>query len=305
MRGLTLKQLEALKAILRHTSMAGAAAALGITPPAMTTRLKELEAIAGFPLFDRTREGMALNRAGAIIAEMAGEIHIAIEKAEGSLAQMRGITAGSLVIGITSTAKYFAPRLIADFARRHPGVDISLTVGNRGEIIAALQALRVDIAIMGRPPSGLPLEAEAFGDHPLVIIAPPDHALAKESGIARAKVAQEPFLLREEGSGTRGVFEEFFGGKVNRRTHFGIEIGSNETIKQGVMAGLGLALISAHTVAFELETGRLVALDVEGLPVMRTWFIARHPDKAMLPAIAAFRRFTLEEGRGHLPLQAF
>ena len=301
MRGLTLKQLEAVKAIARHGAVTGAAGAVGITPSAMTTRLKDLEALCGFPLFDRTASGFQINRAGAVVLSLADQIQEAIAAAEGTLSGLKGITAGALVIGITSTAKYFAPRLIADFARLYPGVDIALSVGNRVETIDALRRLAVDVAIMGRPPERMDLVSKAFGDHPMVIVGPPDHPLAGQARIPKARVASEPFLMREEGSGTRTVFEEFFDGPVNRQTRFGIEIGSNETIKQGVMAGLGLALISAHTVAFEVETERLVILDVVGLPIMRKWFVAYHADKTVLPAMRAFWEFTLAEGPGHLP----
>jgi DNA-binding transcriptional LysR family regulator len=301
MLGLTLKQLEALKAIARHGTVTAAAGAIGITPSAMTTRLKELESVSGFQLFDRTVQGFQVNRAGTVLLGMADQIYAAIGMAEGALSDLKGVTAGALVIGITSTAKYFAPRLIADFARRYPGVDITLSVGNRLETIAALRRLAVDVAIMGRPPAQIDLVSETFGDHPLVIVGPPDHPWVGRRNIPKAEIAQEPFLMREEGSGTRTVFEEFFEGQVNRRIQFGIEIGSNETIKQGVMAGMGLALISAHTVAFEVEMRRLAVLDVEGLPIMRKWFIARHADKAALPAVKAFWAFTLKEGQAHLP----
>lgn len=301
MRGLTLKQLEAVRAIARHGAVTAAAGAVGITPSAMTTRIKELEAICGLPLFDRTNAGFRVSRAGALILRLADQIHGAIEAADGSLAGLKGLTAGSLVIAITSTAKYFAPRLIADFARLYSGVDITLTVGNRIDTINSLRRMAVDVAIMGRPPEKLDLVSEPFGDHPMVIIAPPDHRFVGREGLSKADVATEPFLMREEGSGTRTVFEEFFDGPVNRDTHFGIEIGSNETIKQGVMAGLGLALISAHTVAFEVETHRLAILDVEGLPILRKWFIAYHADRAVLPAMRAFKDFTLAQGAAHLP----
>jgi DNA-binding transcriptional LysR family regulator len=301
MQGLTLKQLEALKAIARHRTVTAAAGAVGVTPSAMTTRLKELEAVCGFQLFDRTPQGLQANRAGTVLLGMADQIHAAIGMAQGALSDLKGVTAGALVIGITSTAKYFAPRLIADFARRYPGVDITLSVGNRLETIAALRRLAVDVAIMGRPPAQIDLIAEAFGDHPLVIIGPPDHPMVGRRNIPKVEIAKEPFLMREEGSGTRTVFEEFFEGQVNRRIQFGIEIGSNETIKQGVMAGLGLALISAHTVAFEVETRRLAVLDVADLPILRKWFIARHADKAALPAMDAFWGFTRAEGKHHLP----
>ncbi len=302
MRGLTLKQLEAAKAIARHGTLTAAARAVGVTPSAMTTRLKELETVSGFTLFDRTSAGLQINRAGDLILAMTDQIHAAIELTEGRLSDLKGVTTGSLVVGITSTAKYFAPRLIADFARRFPGVDIALQVGNRLEIVQALRRFSIDVAIMGRPPMQMDLRAEAFGDHPLVIIAPPDHPLSGRIGIAKSEIAKESFLTREEGSGTRTVFEEFFDGLANRRSRFAIEIGSNETIKQGVMAGLGLALISAHTVAFEVETGRLAVLDVEGLPVLRKWFIAHHRERTVLPTLDAFWTFTLAEGPRHLPI---
>jgi DNA-binding transcriptional LysR family regulator len=298
MRGLTLKQLEAVKAIARHGAVTSAAGAVGITPSAMTTRLKDLEALCGF---DRTSAGFQINRAGAVVLSLADQIQEAIAAAEGTLSGLKGITAGALVIGMTSTAKYFAPRLIADFARLYPGVEIALAVGNRVDTIDSLRRLAVDIAIMGRPPERMDLVSQPFGDHPMVIIGPPDHPLAGQVRIPKAQIAREPFLMREEGSGTRAVFEEFFDGPVNRQTRFGIEIGSNETIKQGVMAGLGLALISAHTVAFEVETGRLAVLDVAGMPIMRKWFVAYHADKTVLPAMRAFWDFTLAQGPGHLP----
>jgi DNA-binding transcriptional LysR family regulator len=302
MRGLSLKQLEALRAIARRGGVTGAAEMVGITPSAMTTRLKELEAVCGYPLFDRATSGFQLNQAGMVMLALADQIQGAVETARGALAGLSGVTAGGLVIGIASTAKYFAPRLIADFAKLYPGVEITLTVGNRQEILGALGRLAVDLVIMGRPPETLDLVAEPFGDHPLLIIGPPDHPLVGRPGLKREDLADQPFLMREEGSGTRTVFEEVFGRAANRAARVGIEIGSNETIKQGVMAGLGIALISAHTVALELETGRLAVIDVAGLPIRRKWFIARHARKTVLPAMSAFWAFTLAEGKKHLPL---
>lgn len=301
MRGLTFKQLEALRAIARLGTVTGAAGAVGITPSAMTTRLKELETIAGFTLFDRTTGGFQVNQAGAVVLRMANQIHAAMDLAEGTLADLKGVTAGALAIGITSTAKYFAPRLIAAFSRRFPGVDISLTVGNRLETIDALRRMTIDVAIMGRPPPRLDLIAEPFGDHPLIVIAPPDHPFAGRPGLLQSDIIGERFLMREAGSGTRTVFEEVFPGAGAQTGHVQIEIGSNETIKQGVMAGLGLALISAHTVAVEVEARRLAALDVAGFPIMRKWFVAYHHDKAILPVMKAFWDFTLAEGESHLP----
>jgi DNA-binding transcriptional LysR family regulator len=301
MRGLSLKQLQAVAAVARHGTVTAAAAAVGITPSAMTTRLKELEAACEVELFDRGPGGLKVNRAGEIVLGLANQVHGAVELAAGALSALKGIVSGALVIGITSTAKYYAPRLIHDFSGLYPQVDITLSVGNRLDIFDGLKRHKLDVAIMGRPPDWLDLVSEPFGDHPMIMIGPPDHPLAARTRIERSEIVGERFLLREEGSGTRLVYEEFFQGPVTRDSHFSIEIGSNETIKQGVMAGLGLALISAHTVAFEVETGRLAVLNVQGLPIMRTWYVAYHADKAVLPAMKAFRDFTLAEGAAHLP----
>jgi DNA-binding transcriptional LysR family regulator len=217
---------------------------------------------------------------------------------------LKGIAGGRVAVGVVSTAKYFAPNLVAAFAKAHPGVEIRLRVGNRDDIVEALRAFQVDVAIMGTPPRDVPVEASLIDDHPLVIVAPPDHPLAGRRRIAKAELAGETFLMREEGSGTRTSMEVYLDGLPRRAGNLRIEMGSNETIKQAVMAGLGIAFISAHTVAAEVESGRLVALDVEGLPVRRQWFVVRRTDKAMMPAVEAFAAFLVREGAGYLPRYA-
>ncbi len=300
MKGLSLKQLDAIRALARRGSVTGAAAATGVTPSAMTTRLKELEAVCGLPLFERANGALTFNRAGMAVLGLAEQVQNAVDAIQTEIAGLTGLATGLLSIGVVSTAKYFAPRLIADFARRYPGVEIRLSVGNRAQMIDSLARLAVDIVVMGRPPAGVELIAEPFGEHPLVVIAPPDHPLVGRQSLKAADLRAWPFLLREEGSGTRAAFEELFG-HPTPGARDAMEIGSNETIKQAVMAGLGLALISAHTVAFELETRRLAILEVEGLPVRRTWFIARHARRTPLPAIRAFWKYTRLEGAQHLP----
>jgi LysR family transcriptional regulator, low CO2-responsive transcriptional regulator len=301
MQNLTLKQLSALIAVSRIGSVTGAADFLSITPSAMTTRIKELELVAGLPLFERSQRGMRLNEAGTVILRMATHINSAVDLAEATLADLQGLKTGRLSVGIVSTAKYFAPHIIAAFSKQYPGIEVSLTVGNRQLVIEALQQMTIDLAIMGRPPDDSNVTAEIFGDHPYVIIAPCTHRLTNKLRIKPELIVPEPFLLREQGSGTRRVFEEFFLGRANRRSNVTIEIGSNETIKQGVIAGLGLALISAHTVEFEVESRRLAILDVIGMPILRNWFITRRLDKTEMPASRAFRHFIRAEGVHYLP----
>ena len=301
MRNVTLKQLRAASAVGRSGKIVSAAKELNLTPPAVTLQLQQLEAVTGFQLFDRNSDGVRPTDAGRAVLETAGQIWSLLAACEDRLLQLRGIAAGRVSIGVVSTAKYFSPRMIASFAKQHAGVEVRLSVGNRGDIIELLRNFQVDIAIMGQPPRDMPVEASPFGGHPLVIVAAPDHRLAGRTGVARADLADEPFLLREEGSGTRSSMEMFLNALGSRAGSLRIEMGSNETIKQAVMAGLGIAFISAHPIAAEVESGRLVTLDVEGLPVWRQWFVVRRLDKALMPAVQAFAAFLITEGSFYLP----
>jgi LysR family transcriptional regulator, low CO2-responsive transcriptional regulator len=201
---------------------------------------------------------------------------------------------------VVSTAKYFAPQMLAAFARAHPGVDMELIIGNREDTIAAFQSGRFDVAIMGRPPEGVRVESALIGDHPQVVIAPPDHPLAKRRSISPREIGAQTILMREVGSGTRLLAEKFLT-EHGIEPRIGMEIGSNETIKQAVMAGLGIAFISAHTIAAEIADGRLTILDVVGLPEIRQWFVVRPAAKRMMPAARSLRDFLVAEGRRFLP----
>ena len=239
--------------------------------------------------------------AGKAVLDTVHRCESALEDCGDALEALKGTGGGRVTVGVVSTAKYFAPRALAAFARAHPHVDIRLSVGNRGETIEALKDYAMDFAIMGRPPDNFEVEQAVVGDHPHVIIAPPDHPMAKRKSVAIPDLANETFLLREQGSGTRLLMRRLFS-EVGLNPTIGMEIGSNETIKQAVMAGLGVALISAHTIAPELSEGRLVTLAVEGLPVVRQWFVVRRGDKQLLPASQALWDFMAAEGSDYLPV---
>ncbi|KMO38376.1 LysR family transcriptional regulator [Methylobacterium tarhaniae] len=301
MRNLSLKQLHAVAAIARLGTMTRAAQELNVTPAALTARIKGLEDEIGLLLFDRTHAGLKPTDAGRELLWAIDSIGTVLETCTERLRTLRGGSGGRVSLGVVSTAKYFAPRIVGGFAQAHPGIEIDLVVGNRGATVESLRDYRVDFALMGRPPRDLPVTAESFGPHPLVVIAAPGHRFAGRPGLTRAELAEEPFLVREYGSGTRTVFEEFMTGLLIRRARIGIDSGSNETIKQTVMAGLGIALISGHTVAAEVADGRLVLLDVEGLPIRRDWFAVRRADKVLSPAGQAFWEFLVGEGAAWLP----
>ena len=302
MRHVTLRQLRALLAIQAQGKIVNAAKVLGLTAPAVTLQLKQLEEDAGAVLFDRTTQGMRPTAAGLAVIDAAQAIEERLRVLRDEIDAIRGARRGSLVVGAVSTAKYFAPQVVAGFMREHPDVDLKLFVGNRAQTITSLKDHRIDVAVMGRPPRDVPVRAAAFGDHPLLVVAAPDHPLAGRRGIGREEVAREHFIIREPGSGTRSSFERFLGEIPGRLDDPGTEMDSNETIKQAVMAGLGVAFISAHTVALEVEAGRLAVLDVEGLPVWRQWFAVARSDRSVTPVMAAFEAFLAQSAAAFLPV---
>ena len=300
MRNLSLHHIETLLAIAEAGSLVQAAAALNMTPAALTARVKGLEDAVGLKLFERTSTGMRLTKAG----EAALEASRGVERAMRDFAEaMRAIATGEggrLSVGAVSTAKYFAPRLIAAFVASRPKLDCSFQIGNRDATIELRRSGDVEIALTGRPPRDLPVEKFPIGPHPYVLIAPPEHRLAAPSGLSAVDLAGEAFLFRD---GLRHALavRRFPRRHANPPVQMGMELGSNETIKQAVMAGLGLALISAHTIAAEVASGGSSCLDVEDLPIMRQWFVVNRTDRALSPAARAFREFATQRGSMFLP----
>jgi molybdate transport repressor ModE-like protein len=299
-RELTLRQLRALAAVQKHRSVTAAAKQLHLTQPAVTLQIRNLQSLAGLPLIQRTGDGMLLTDAGREVLALCERIEAAIASCATALEMMAGKTAGRVSIGAVSTAKYFVPFAISGFSRLHPNVDIALTIGNRQEISAALRGYDLDFAIMGRPPVDIDMNVHLIGDHPHVIIAPTAHRLARKPRLALRELEGETFLTREPGSGTRGLMEQLFE-SAGVRPKIGMAMSSNETIKQAVIAGLGIAFISAHTVATELDERRLVTLDVDGLPIVRQWFVLARKDKVLLPPAQAMLDFLKLRGAQFLP----
>jgi LysR family transcriptional regulator, low CO2-responsive transcriptional regulator len=218
-----------------------------------------------------------------------------LRQAGESLAAMRGLKRGVLKLGAVSTAKYFAPSLLSAFRPAYPEVTIQFAVGNRQEIVQQLAANEVDLVIMGRPPRELETVAEPFAKHPLVLIASPRHPLASKRRIKLSQLSTESFIIREEGSGTRASMERVFRDR-DVPVQVSMEVSSNETIKQAVMADMGISFISSHTVGLELAAGKLVILDVVGLPIVRDWYVIHLHDKKLAPIPVAFRAFLLQHG---------
>lgn len=295
MKNVTLRQLKVFEAVANRLSFSRAAEELHLTQPAVSMQVQALADQAGLPLFEQMGKKIHLTAAGEELLRHARRISQQLREAEEALAAIRGVRGGRLLVGVVSTAKYFAPRLLAAFMERHPGVDPRLGVHNRETIVRQLADNEIDLAIMGAPPTDFGTVSSAFAEHPQVIVAHPGHPLAARRSIEPADLAEEMFLIREPGSGTRGAMERFFAerGVTLGRT---MEMSDNETVKQAVMAGLGLSFISEHSIGLELSAGRIVRLPVTGTPMIRHWYIVHRAEKTLLPMTTAFLDFARTHG---------
>jgi LysR family transcriptional regulator, low CO2-responsive transcriptional regulator len=298
---ISLRQLQVFESVARHLSHSKAAAELFLSQPAVSMQIKQAEAAVGLPLFEQVGKKLYLTEAGSELLHYARSMLQMMQEMESVFDEMKGLERGHLNISVVSTANYFMPQLLARFIQAHPQIQVSLSVANRDAVVKQLSENIADFAIMGQPPEGTDMRAEAFMQNPLVVIAAPTHPLARAKNVQPRQLAKETFLLREKGSGTRGVVERFFAShKLALPAH--MEMDTNEAIKQSVQAGMGIGIISRHGIELELETNRLVVLDVEHFPIVRHWYIVHRKDKR--PSIAAqeFERFLLEASQAMMGL---
>ncbi|HEY6094264.1 MAG TPA: LysR family transcriptional regulator [Gallionellaceae bacterium] len=291
---LTLRQLQVFAAVARHLSHSRAAQELYLSQPAVSMQIKQLEQSVGLPLFEQVGKQLHLTEAGQEMLHYSLNIGQQLEEMEAVFNEMKGLERGRLNISVVSTANYFMPQLLAKFIQLHPKISVSLHVANRDAVMRQLTENTVDLAIMGQPPQGADMVAQVFMQNPIVVIASPIHPLAQARGIKAQRLGEEYFLLREQGSGTRDVAERFF---LSHQVPLprNMEMESNEAIKQSVQAGMGLGIISRHGIDLELETKRLVVLDVEHFPIVRQWYIVHRKHKRLSSAAQAFRRFLLAQ----------
>lgn len=300
MKNATLRQLKVFSSVARHLSFARASEELGLTAPAVSMQIKELETEVGLPLFDRSSRKVSLTMVGEYVLAYTQKVLAAMRDAEDMVARFRGLRTGMLDVAMVSTAKYFLPRLLARFRGEHPGVEIRLHVGNnREEVVALMREGSVELAIMGRPPRNWPSRAEPFAMHPHVLVTSVEHPFARAEKVAVNALLGEEFIVREPGSGTRAALDEFMDAH-QMRARITMQMSSNEAIKQAVMAGMGVSLLSLHTIGLELDHGLIAAPETEGLPVMRRWHVVHTQAKTLSPPAEAFRYFMLENGEAYL-----
>jgi len=299
---LTLRQLKVFEAVARHLNYTRAAEELHLTQPAVSMQVKQLEESLGVALFEQLGKRIHLTETGTEVLGYARSITQQLDELEGVLNSMKGLGGGRLRISVATTANYFIPTLLGTFSRRYTDVTVTLDVTNRETLLRQLSENVVDLVIMGQPPSEADVEAEPFLDNPLVVVAPPDHPLAGKKKIPLTRLQEETFLVREPGSGTRIAMERFFNER-GMKLRTGMEVGSNEAIKQSVQAGLGLGLLSRATIEQELTLKRLVVLDIEDFPIMRHWYVVHRRGKRLSPAAQAFKEFLLKDAMALLRTQ--
>ena len=295
MKNATLRQLKVFEAVARHRSFSRAAEELHLTQPAVSTQVSKLEEHAGLPLFEQLGKKIHLTPAGAQMLQSSREIIEKFQEAEEAMAQFKGVSGGRLNVSVISAGDYFFPRLLVEFAQRHAGVTLNFGVCNREELLTQLKDNVTDLAVMVRPPEDSDTVAEPFAPHPYVIVAAPTHPLARTARIPVYRIIREPFVVREKGSDTWNSMVEGFGGNLPG-LNVAMDIRSTETIKQAVIAGMGVSFLSAHTISRELQSGALTVLDVQGFPLMLNWFVVHRHGKRLPPVAQAFKNFLLSDG---------
>lgn len=284
---LTFRQLRAFLALVEQGSITGAARALCVTQPTVSMQLKEMTESVGLPLYEVTGKKLHLTDAGNDLAATARAMFQEWDRFEQGIAAKRGLTAGRLRLAVVSTAKYFIPRMLGDFCRMHPDVEIALEVLNRDGVIQRLRDNLDDLYIMSKPPADVDAVTHAFLANPLVLIAPLSHPLANRTGITLTDLQEERFVLREKGSGTRlNAVSHFESQRFVPRIR--LEMGSNEALKQAVAGGLGLSVVSQHALGTDLTGQGLTVLSVEGFPIISSWYTVYLCGKRLSPLAEAF-----------------
>jgi LysR family transcriptional regulator, low CO2-responsive transcriptional regulator len=294
---ITLRQLKVFERVARRLSFTRAAEELYLTQPAVSMQIKQFEESVGLPLFERLGKKIYLTPAGEELYRLSRTVAQQLDEAERLIEELKGTDGGRLAVSVASTVHYFAIRLLADFRRLYPKVQVSFTVTNRKGLLAQLEDNEADIVLMGQPPEDQDLTAEAFMENPLVIIAAAEHRLAGRRAIPVDELRSEIFLMREQGSGTRTSVERFFAERGIGSISASMEMNTNSAIKQGVEVGLGLGIVSLHTVEREVADGRLVVLDVESFPIIRRWYLVHRSGKRLSSVARAFEDLVRSEAK--------
>jgi DNA-binding transcriptional LysR family regulator len=292
----TLHQLKVFEAVARHNSFTRAAEELFLTQPTVSMQVKQLTKAVGMPLFDQVGKRLYLTQAGEELVKTCREVFEKLDQFEMTIADLKGLKQGRLRLAVITTAKYFVPRLLGPFCKRYPGIDVSLQVTNHEHILNRLGENLDDLYVMSQLPDSIEVTYKRILDNPLVVLAPANHPLAQEKNIPIERIAAEPFIMREPGSGTRKAVQALFDEhKLSLKVQ--LDLGSNEAIKQAIAGGLGISILSLHTIALEGPSSQLTVLDAQHFPIERYWY-AIYPNGKQLSIVArTFLDYLLTEGK--------
>jgi DNA-binding transcriptional LysR family regulator len=292
----TLHQLKVFEAVARHNSFTRAAEELFLTQPTVSMQVKQLSKSVGLPLFEQVGKRLYLTAAGKELYTTCQDIFTRLSQFEIAIADLKGLKQGGLRLAVVTTAKYVVPRLLGPFCQRYPGIDVSLTVNNHEWVLESLAANRDDLYILSQLPEDMDVQVHPFLENPLVVLAQRNHPLAHERDISLERLAEEPFIMREPGSGTRKAVQKLFDDQA-LPLKVKLDLGSNEAIKQAIAGGLGISVLSLHTLALEGSNSQLTILDVKGFPIQRHWYVI-YPSGKQLSVIArTFHDYLLNEGK--------
>ncbi len=291
MRHTTFRQLEIFEAIARLGSFTRASEELFLTQPTVSMQMKKLTETVGAPLVEQVGKRLRLTEAGRELAQASREIFAILDRFTMSVADQKGLKKGHLRLMAITTASYFAPRLLGDFAKLYPDIEVSLRVTNKEQVLASMAEHLDDLYLLGTPPDQIDVVATPIMDNPIVVLAAPGHPLAGKKRIPLARLAREPWLMREAGSGTRKAIEGLFhahGLDIRPR----LELGSNEAIKQAILAELGISALSRHVLALN-QPDQFTVLDAEDFPIRRHWYAVYPAARQPTPVVRAFLDFLL------------
>jgi LysR family transcriptional regulator, low CO2-responsive transcriptional regulator len=284
------------EAAARHSSFTRAAEELFLTQPTVSMQIKQLTKTVGLPLFEQVGRKLYLTDAGHELYATCQNIFDHLSQLEMSIANLKGLKQGNLRLAVVTTAKYVIPRLLGPFCQRYPGIDVALTVTNHDQLLDRLSENQDDLYILTQPPENQDVTCIPFLDNPLVVLAPGNHPLAKERNIPITRLSDEAFIMRETGSGTRRAVQKLFDEKgVTARVR--LELGSNEAIKQAVAGGLGISVLSKHTLVLDEDSNQLCILNVQEFPIQRQWYVLHLSGKQLSVVTRTFLEYLLGEGR--------
>ncbi len=293
----TFRQLRLFLALAETGSVSAAAKKMHVTQPTASMQLKEISASVGLPLYEVVGKKVFLTEVGESLAATAREITQSLASFEQLVNATQGIAKGQLRVAVVSTAKYFMPRLIGSFCKRHPMIDVSLEILNRDGVLGRLRQNTDDLYIMSMPPDDLHLTDEVLMPNPIVVIAASSDPLAKQNNISLNDLSRHRFIMRESGSGTRMAADQYFR-KKKFHPDVRLELGSNEAVKESVAGGLGVGVISQYALHGHQREHGVRVIDVDGFPLKSSWHLVHLAAKNLSPIALAFKEHIVREING-------